>query len=233
MKDAQVLKTIKTKGYWKTLLRPLKHDPERIPALTLCRQIVEESQVALRGWYFPHIDREGPIARSNAVESATEWEDIREFWRFFQSGQFVHYFGFGEDWRSVDAPPQRNPELANSPILSVFSALFSVTERYEFAARILQRASFSEGIHLEIGLFGTHGRRLVSLDPARDIWDDYVCYEPKLVREKEFASDQLLGMTSALALEHIVWVFERFNWSQPPKQVFSDLQKQFLERKLV
>jgi hypothetical protein len=232
MKDGKLLQTIRTKGYWKTILRPLRHQPERIPQFETSRMLIEESQVALRGWYFPHIDRNGPIARKNSIESATDWEEKKEFLRFYQSGQFVHYFGFAEDWRPVKTAPVRDPELANSPILSVFSSLFSITERYEFAARLMQKAAFNEGIYIEIGLFGTSGRRLVSLDPERDLRDDYICYEQDLVRSRELPSDQLLGMVSELSLEHALWVFERFNWQKPPKQVLHDVQKQLLERRL-
>src|SRR5207249_11591560 len=115
MSCEELLARIKLRGHWKTIIRPLRYESERIPSLSTATRLVAESQVRFRGWYFPHIEggRHGraPSARANSIEAYTEWSDVKEYWRLHQSGQFVHLSAFGEDWGEADKTPIRAGHL--------------------------------------------------------------------------------------------------------------------------
>ncbi len=228
----EVLKLIRERGFWRTLIKPRKFQKERIPSLSACKKLIAENQVALRGWYFPHIEESKVVYRRDFVEFELDWLDEKEYWRFYQSGQFIHFFAFSEDWENWETTPLRARGVPPGRILSVFSTLFSITERYEFAARLAQKANFQEGVSIEIGLHGTNGRQLVSLDPSRDLLSVYTSHEPEIVKSIEVGFEELLGSARELALDHAIYVFERFNWSEPPRTVLADDQLRLLERRL-
>lgn len=232
MPNEQLVKTIKSRGYWTTVIRPLAYRKERIKALSECKKAIRDSQVTLRGWSFPHLFRNGDsISGLNYVEHGFESESRKEFWRFYQSGQFLHYASIREDWRVFDQALLKWQSVpADRPILDAFWALLAITQRYEFAARLAQKAEFAEGVDIELQLHRTLGRHLVSVDPRRDLWGEYVCQIPQITKSVDIAYPELLGRTRELALDHAIWTFERFNWDNPPRHVLVDAQLEILTR---
>ena len=76
--------------HWRVVVRPNEFDAERIPSLADCWSTVERSRVALRGWDYPHIDHENQAGGEDWIASWIHWGLYIEYWRLFQSGQFVH-----------------------------------------------------------------------------------------------------------------------------------------------
>jgi hypothetical protein len=61
---------------------------------------VERNSVRLRGWDYPHVDaRAQPLTGANWVGQQTNWQGEIEVWRFWESGQFVHFFTIFGEWR--------------------------------------------------------------------------------------------------------------------------------------
>jgi len=232
----EILEKIKSRGYWFVNIRPLKFEEKRITSLAECKKLVKECVVSLRGWDFPHYFRKSePISGLDWVESVTDWEEFKELWRMYQSGQFIHFFGCLEDWlgesKTLFGTP-RNWKYAPGSILSILNTLFRVTEIYEFASRLARKKIFDEGLYLNIELHGMKNRRLIILEPHRILSDDYVCGIKDLPHSKTISIADILGNAHELALDHTIWIFERFNWDSPPKTVLKEDQKRFLERRL-
>lgn len=219
---SELLEKIHSKGYWRVNIRPTAFEKERIGSLSKCREIVETCQVQLRGWYYPHIDKNGPTNGLDWIESTTDSMGNIECWRFYQSAQFVHHLAVQEDYE-LQAPPN---------YLSILNSLYLVTEVFEFAARLASKEVLSPAATISMGLFGAMERQLVSLDPARLLRGEHTSQIPEMTFTKTYEERQLLGHSTEFALDLVCWIFERFNWINIPREVFMEDQRKLLERRL-
>jgi schlafen family protein len=76
-------------GHFEVLTHPTIHDPKRIQSHLEVKEALRASEVALKGWNFPHTDKEnsGPFGRG--FQSATIWDRYVEGFRLYQSGLFL------------------------------------------------------------------------------------------------------------------------------------------------
>jgi hypothetical protein len=227
--DDELLKKIKSRGYWKIIIRPSKFKKDLIESLGKCDKIIQDSIVGLRGWDYPHYPSEGTTTGLDYIEGRVDWQEFLEVWRFYQSGQFVHFIGLREDWWEDD---KRAHLEVVGPSLSILGALYTLTEIYVFASRLTKLMELNEPIVVSISLVNTEGRKLVTLDPARFLRGDYVAQINEISIEKTHPITKLLTAHAELALEDTTWIFERFNWKNPPKDVFKEDQRKFLERRI-
>ena len=236
----EVLKKIKSRGYWFVDIRPLQFKKERIKSLKECKELVKDCVVFLRGWDYPHYSRRyEPISGLDWIESVIDWQEYKEIWRMYQSGQFVNFFGCKEDWLSETKTLFGTPrtwKYAPGLALSVLNTLFRITEIYEFASRLANKKIFEEGLYLNIELHGMKNRGLIVLDPIRILLHvrvrEYKCGIDDLPHASTISIENILGKAHDLALDHTIWIFERFNWDSPPRKMLKEDQKRFLERRL-
>src|SRR5262249_6008882 len=89
---------VKEYPFWTVTFRPEIYLPDRIPSLTECFKLVEKARVQLRGWDFPHLsNRETDRGHGSTwIGSWAAFMGSIEYWRLFQSGQFIHYSAVGE-----------------------------------------------------------------------------------------------------------------------------------------
>jgi hypothetical protein len=217
------LAKIHSTGYWRVNIRPTKFESERIPSLAKCRDILQTSIVQLRGWDYPHLDNTETANGQDWVESGCDFLSHIEYWRLYQSGQFVHQFACIEDHEASSAHIRG---------LEVISTLYTVTEIFEFAGRLAIRGVFSPEAEMSITLAGMEGRKLFLWSPERSLNRLYVCCIPEIAFSKTFTEAEISARASELALDTTVWIFERFNWIEVPRQVLAEDQKRFLERRL-
>ncbi len=228
---------IKEAPHWRVLIRPGTFAEERIGTLNECWRIIESSRVSLRGWDYPHLDYRHRQNGKDWIESWDDYRSHREYWRFYQSGQFLHLFSFAEDrYREKaeakaksDAPALHN--FSPSGYLDAISSLWTITEVFEFAARLAQKANFGDSISITLQMVEVKDRVLFVSDPARDFSRPYVAREQTLSKEWSLGVGQLLSGSSDLALDAAEWFFERFQWMDPPRQVLADIQRRLLERR--
>src|SRR5574338_1054048 len=94
----ETLSKIRTRGYWEVVLHPGNFVANRVSKLSELWKAAEDLSVRFRGWDFPHIDRDGPTLGTDWIESAIDWSNYVELWRFYQTGQFVYFGGLRTDW---------------------------------------------------------------------------------------------------------------------------------------
>lgn len=231
----KIVEKIKSRGYWQVVIRPLQYEKEKISDLSQCLQLVKDSKVKLRGWDYPHIsNREPPYNGIDYVEGTVDWDIHKEFWRMFQSGQFVHLFGCWEDWFDEEVPfigYSKFHHLKPRTVLGVIMTLYTVTEIYEFAARLAQKNLFENSVFLSINLKGMKNRKLTCFDVGRRFFVDYVSHIEDIGREKEVPIETLLGKGHEIALDETIEIFKRFNWASPSRDILKEDQTKFLEGK--
>ena len=94
------------------------------------------------------------------VQSGHNWSGLSELWRFYQSGQFIHYFSCMEDYREIPNYSQIRIDRG----LSVTSTLYKVTEIYEFAARLAEKNVLQNQAKISIKLVKMKNRILFEWD---------------------------------------------------------------------
>ncbi len=220
--DTQRLQKIHETGYWRVRIRPTEFRKNLIPSLGDCRTIMRSSLVRLRGWDYPRWAEEEIANGQDWIQGGSDWSSHIEYWRFFQSGQFIHHFAMREDHRPY----------GDTRFLVIPSTLFTVTEIIEFAARLARHGVFIPGAELSIRLEGTEGRLLqYGWDPYSSA-DVRCCRVPSVEFEQTYEPTELLGNAPALALTAAKSIFERFNWNEIPDSILVEDQRKFLERRL-
>ncbi|MBI2819458.1 MAG: ATP-binding protein, partial [Acidobacteria bacterium] len=156
-------------GSWTICARPIEYDPKRIADHKAIRDLIAKSEVHLRGWNFPHTDRDNATNFQKGRQSFTIWEEHIEAYRAYQSGLFVWKMVFWEDASGKSAP--------DTPVLSFISAIWSITEFTLFMKRYYEELLSDGDLRLDIALIGTSGRRLVSFKPEVSLRQNYVSKE--------------------------------------------------------
>lgn len=228
--------------HWRVLLRPGLYEEERISTLGECWAIVEQNRVRLRGWDYPHLSHRDS-QRTQGVNWVASWSDFMEryeYWRLFQSGQFVHLFSVREAtetaWREKlqgltkghlghvkglnwDAVPG---------YLHITNFVYSMTEVFEFAARLCQKGIYQGSLEVGIQLEGVKGFVLAT-DWDRAWYSYYPASENVIGKTWQLSTDDFVARSSEKSLEVVLWFFERFGWLDPAVQVLRQDQENFLK----
>ena len=217
--------------HWRVNFRPDEYDPELIPTLAECFRLVEQTSVRFRGWPYPYLSPDERRRRANRVESWTNNEYAIEYWRLYQSGQFLHLFTFSENNPRNQHQQQllRRTYGPQTPgYVDFLGLLYTVTEIFEFATRLCQKELYRGSLEITIELEDIEGFRLWSPDPARHVPYEWVSHEPELSKSWSFPSAKLIANSAEYALDAAIWFFERFDWEDPSKDVLRREQQELL-----
>lgn len=220
---------IKTRGYWQVIIKPQSFNKEYIENIGYLKDIVRETRVSFRGWEYPYFGYNyQPEVGLDFIEHHVEWKYFLEYWRYYQSGQFIHFFGMIEDWQ--DQVSQENKLDVNKNNLSIISTLYIITEIYEFASRLASKGFLSENCSISINLYNTNGRKLITLDRSRHLSNHYISSIENIeIPTKEIRKTDLIANSKELAINETVWLFERFQWDKPPGNIFREEQEKLIK----
>lgn len=164
---------IMERGYWEISILPSEYSEDRLSFDKIC-ELIEKHQVRHRGWFYPHIPRGSGYDewynKESFVESLVHWGAYLEIFRFYRSGQFVHYVGMFED-RIDDEHPMYVPwtpsmekgppkRLSLNPSLTVYK----LTEILLFASRLGSEGVFGRDVEISVKLHNLDGRILKSFE---------------------------------------------------------------------
>jgi hypothetical protein len=229
---SEVLSKIKTRGYWEVLIRPAKFVENRIESLGRCKEIIRDLSVRWKGWYYPHYSFKNPPTNGiDYIEQSLDFQQYLEFWRYYQSGQFIHFFGMVEDWQD-QVTEWSKTNLKPFEALDVIDALYTFTEIYEFMSRLAAKELLGDSCKISITLHRTKNRQLIMLDRKRHFSGLYKSELEPIPREISISTAELMAKSAELSLDHTIWVFEKFNWDNPPRGVLLEDQKKLIERRL-
>jgi hypothetical protein len=228
-----LLERIKQRGYWRVVIRPSRFERQRIPDRTMLYPLLRERVVRLRGWDFPQLEANPDYRRGQDwIDQESEWNYYLEYWRFYQSGQFIDFAGVKEDWRDHSELSPLPSNWQPGQLLPITDTVYHFTEIFEFAARLALTDIYAvdDRVHLEVSLHGLKGRQLYADDPKRAL-----LFGLRPASVEEFAQTfepsriELIANTHELALQAASQLFDLFHW-QPAPGVLQDIQAEFLRR---
>jgi hypothetical protein len=225
--------------HWRVTFRPSSYDDNRIPSLSECLEVISKHRVRLRGWDFPLIPHSNDEMACGSTWVAGWSMGHIEYWRLYQSTQFVHLAAIREitdpEWAGKLRRTQHfddSRDISDAPgFLSITNLVYRVTEIFEFAARLSQAGIYTDPVEIAIRLSDIKGVILAS-DPDRGWPYVYSASEPQLEFRERFTPAGLVAGASDLAINCVVWFVKRFGWINPNISALSMEQKKLLTRQL-
>jgi hypothetical protein len=192
--------------------------------------LLQKISVQLRGWDFPHLDTQTRLhIDKDWIGQEIEWNHYLELWRFYQSGQFVHFSGMHEDWRDQSELWPSDKDWKPGLDFIVHDAVFRFTEALDLAARLALTEAGDGQMHLEVTVSGLDGRTLCNLPGRWPFHQKRTAYISELPYKVDLPQLQLITEPGKLALKPAVEVFRRFGWD-PGLDVLRDIQAELLRR---
>lgn len=239
MNRDDTIATIKQKGYWRIVFEPLVSELKL--TIPQCKEIVEKSVVSLRGWDYPFVPNSYPEMMGPGNTYYEAWFQsanvhMKEFWRMYQSGQFIHYVSTHYDWLAnlyIQNRWMRDDEQPKGPVLGILDATYEITEIFQFLKKLTESGIYNEGVNVNISINNTKGRHLVVDGPSRiPFTTPKQTQEEILTFEKTYSKDEVIMEVKILAMEVVRHFFIRYNWLDPNvNQIKQDIDN-LIDRKI-
>ncbi len=230
--------------HWRVNFRPNEYKEDLVTSLSECYNIIERNKLSLRGWDYPHLSGK-TTERGQGNNWVASWSDFMEnyqYWRFYQSGQFLHLFSVREvtedegKWKEkllsdLQSHLFRHQDISWKDIpgfISITNFIYNVTEIFEFAARLCQSQVYTGTLTIKIDIKGIKDFALSA--PVQHIMHYYYATsENVLSKTIEVNTEQLIAASQDISLSSIVWFFERFGWMSPSEDVIRYDQENLLK----
>lgn len=232
---SEILEKIRSRGYWKVVIHPATFDDKRLRSLPMLVSILEQTSVQLKGWSFPHVESSSGISEGKDwVGKEIDWGGIIELWRFYQSGQFVHYSGMMTDWKSHTGmfsgdQSQSSDTGQRQVLLDLKEVMLRFAEIFDFASRLSRTEAGEKQMHISVSICGIQDYqfRVSSMDFFRSMESP----ESGISFDFDLHRSELIENARELALKPAAELFQRFGWT-PPKSMLRDIQGELLSPSL-
>ncbi len=213
----EVIAAIKGGGHWRFTFTPTMFRQNRLPTLAEIDRLIQETKISFRGWDFPHYSyRDEERSRgANFVQGWVYRERHRDFWRMYQSGQFVYMFSF---WEDEDAHKQKLAHFIADELdgfepagyLNVTNICWTLLEGFAFISRLAAKGLFDEGVEFEAQLNGIQRRVLSFAEFRRSLSRAYWTEDDLLTYSKALSLEEALAKYRESANAASRYILERF-----------------------
>lgn len=222
------------------VISPQRYELERLTAKQ-CIEVVSSSQVRARGWYFPHINRDGITSGPGGTYVMDQTElrgEHLEQWRMYKSGQFlIQMMPWEVPNAEVQETMRENARHWDSAIsvndvpgfLSFIMMILSVTEVCIFAARLAQAARYDTAVEIEVSLRGIKGWAIGSNDFAVDLYGAYVAKTDTVEYAKTAPLDGLIANPLGEAVIATQTLLEQFGWFDIAPETIENWQRRYFK----
>lgn len=240
MSNEEILAEIKSRGYWRVEMHSTEYQENRLPTRRAMQDLLNSATVSLRGWPYPYFRAEETTYNGKRLEGQVraKWGQ-KEYWRLYDSGQWIHYLGLSGAWIPREELFQgRLPLPTQRPgYLHVRGdVLFTLTEILRFAVGLAQGGVLDPTAFLSIQLHNTHDYMLFE-DFKRPWFFIHEYVNPSntpIEQQRSVPVGQLSAVADKMALETAIKVFEVFGWipSEDAVRWLAEEQKKLIERQL-
>jgi hypothetical protein len=208
-----VLETrIKKRGFWRVRITPGAFRETLFPEVSDLKALVNQISIDAGNLSFPTVGQEPVIGKDWIGQDLDTWEYCQT-WRLYQSGQFILYEGFVDDWLDRSWFGEAKDDWKPGVELSVSDALYTYWLAFEFAARLAAVIDGEPELRVSIHAFGLTGRQLKFQFRNRT-----GLRVPRVATLNDFAVDQTLSRKDLIAaptdytVEAARALFARFHW---------------------
>jgi hypothetical protein len=203
-------------GYWYIEILPKVYEEERVPSTRRLKEIRQESVVSIRGWDFPHIDRESDQVFEHGIQSVTHWYRYHECHRVYRSGLFTWRRQLKEDFSEQ-----------NAGTISYVSSIYSITEYFLFASRYAALIADSGNFIIHVGVtdLKNHALRMDS----NSFHDDYPTAAERFDRNYDLSIEELRSSHLDLAADAAHRLFDLYGLDIKA-DVIKQWQDKFIKR---
>jgi Putative DNA-binding domain len=214
-------------GHWELEFSVLPYVRERITNLASISTLLAESQITLRGWYFPHFDQPNTSNFAEGVQSYMKRSSSGhlEGYRAYQSGTFV--------WRGTLWEDVIQSMRAGQKALSFVGVILSITKYFLFARRYYEKFAPDATVKLVIRLTDTQDRILASFNiNDGHLLGEYICREPRVEVQTTCTVAELAASYDELARKATRRVYELFNWNNSGEEMIQRWQERLVNQRL-
>lgn len=219
----KVIREIKSQGHFRIQIHPLEYRPKRLP-IKRSEVLAQVSELAIRsrGWDYPHVSREldDIDEGENYLGCRTRFGHHIEYWRIFESAQFVHLTSFWENDPEVARQMTQQslgPKVDGMKWVNLLYLVGTVTEVFRFASRMALKDLLGKDASIEITLNGTKDRYLGTGTITRPLSTKYLCKRPSIAFRSNLESSQLIGQGDELSIQAVVEILDSFESTITPE----------------
>lgn len=187
-------------SFWQVEIRPERFEERVVESRAELARARDDATTQLRGWDFPHTDRDGAVNLTDGLQSVTRWAVHHEAYRIYFSGLFM--------WRKLHQEDYEDDRLHNK--LMFESTIWSFTEIWLFASRFLAALLQSGNVVIQISLDGLAGREIVPSRPSVSVWPGHVCQESQHTLRHTISLGELRANHMQYAASDAIDLFELF-----------------------
>jgi hypothetical protein len=222
----RLLDQIRERGYWQVIIRPQRFNPTLIASRNDLHQILEKSQVRIRGWDFP--DLKNILNYQDFIGAENDWDSYRSILRFYQSGQFIYIFSIFDDWRDRSSVYPIKDGWEPCKQLGVGNTVATFSEIFLFASRLsMSFIPNDDQVKIEIKIFNLTDRILEIDMPHRSPFrHPRQTSEKKYVYSSDYKKSDLISNHNELSLLVAKDFFELFMWNHESLDMLREIQQQ-------
>jgi len=217
---------IRSRANWQVIVRPETFEQDRVSKVTELSNILTALKVQIRGWDFPHIDwQQSPAVEVHSIRQSYEFSHHLEWWRFFQSGQFLFVGGLSEEWRDVSSQWPAPAGWQPGGYVHIPAALYRITEIVEFASRLSTSEAGAEVMSIQISLRRVENMALDFGQTGRILTRDYKTGVDEIPVSLIVQRGPLVAESRAIARDLTAQLLQRFGYDPAP-QILEEMQQQ-------
>lgn len=215
--ESGILNKIKSRGFWEIRFQPLQLG--NLQKLSDCMEVIEKSQVRLN-WSFPWIPRrndenERLHPSDSCYEAESEWGARKEFWRMYQSEQFIMYSALTEDWYEEDSFRKNLvDEYPPGKFVTLYTSIVHlITQCISFAERLAGQGLYKNGLKITMTLNKMRCRQL-NLDASGryPFIESKITMATQIKLDEEFSIEQLTQDSTSISNKYILKTTEYFRF---------------------
>ena len=185
------------------------------------RQISVSTQAT---WHYPALNDSPYDEGADWIAGGAEISAFIEYWRFYQSGQFIHHLALREDHMArlnLFAPNFFVP-AEGKKYLNVSLGVCMIADIVELAVRLALKGILIPSATISIQLYDMAGRELTYMVPGRRLPDSYWFKTQRVNLEHQYGTDEIIGRSPDIAVDLSSELLRQAGWDAPRPLIVDD-----------
>ncbi len=212
--DHGLVQKIRRSGSWRLRIRPAEFHEAALASSEECKWAIERASVTREGRRYPALrsDQNGTNWISGSIDNDM-CPELIEYWRFFQSGQFIQEAAI---WEDLVRPDPRYFQLDSNrrylDDLDVGWTIIRLTDTMEFTARLASQGVFGASVFVGIEWNKMAARILRPGDSVPALPRSYHFPDNAVTLGGSYNVESLIARHRELAIDLAQELFKKAGW---------------------